>query len=342
MGGWFAQRFEIGDRAVGAGCPVYVIAEAGVAHFGSEEKALRLVDLAVAARADAVKFQVFDIDALIARELSEWRERLGPRQLPHESFERIAAHCAASGIQFLATAHDEPSLEFLSSLDVAAYKVGSGEVGNWPFLARVASLRKPMIVSVGMYEDEQVSEALGVIAGSGQRNLALLHCVTRYPTPPEEAALGSMGALREVFEGVVGYSDHTRGFHFPLVAVALGASIVEKHITLDYDVPNAQDWKVSCGPADLPTFISQLREIESGLNRRVAGPTATERENMIWATKSLVTKRHIVAGDVLTADDVTAKRPGTGIPPSQLTEVLGRTLTVDLPRDAVLKWEHLS
>src|SRR5688500_14692814 len=175
----FAERFLIGRRLVGRGCPIYLIAEAGVAHFGSEGKALRLVDLAVESGANAVKFQIFDVNALIAPELTTWRARLGSRQLPYEAFARIRAYCLRRGITFLATAHDEPSLEFLSSLDVPAYKVGSGEVGNWPFLKRIASLGKPVVVSTGMYEEAQISDALNVLAESGQREVALLHCVTR-------------------------------------------------------------------------------------------------------------------------------------------------------------------
>jgi len=337
----FADTFLIGQRPVGRGCPVYVIAEAGVAHFGSEEKALRLVDLAAESGADAVKFQIFDVTALIAPELPAWRKRLGSRQLPYDAFARIKAHCIARGIPFLATAHDEPSLEFLSSLDVPAYKVGSGEVGNWPFLKRIGSLGKPVIVSTGMYETGQVDEALNTLAKSGQREVALLHCVTRYPTPPDEAALGNLAVLRQRFEGVVGYSDHTRGFHIPLAAAALGAKVIEKHITLDFDVPDAQDWKVSCGPADLGTFIAQLRDVEAGLGEKPTGPSEAERENRIWATKSLVTVRGISAGAAVTSADLTSKRPGTGVPPSRIDDVIGRKAAVDLPPDVVLKWEHL-
>ena len=336
----FAERFLIGERLVGRGCPIYLIAEAGVAHFGSEDKALRLVDLAVESAADAVKFQIFDVNALIAPELTAWRARLGSRQLPYDAFVRIRAYCLRRGITFLATAHDEPSLEFLSSLDVPAYKVGSGEVGNWPFLKRIGSLGKPVIVSTGMYEDAHISDALNALTESGQREVALLHCVTRYPTPPQDAALGTISLLRERFAGVVGYSDHTRGFHIPLAAAALGAQIIEKHITLDFDVPDAQDWKVSCGPADLPIFISQLREIEAGLGRKGV-MTDGERENRVWATKSLVTARPISAGTLLTGDDLTSKRPGTGVPPSRLAEVIGRRAVADLGPDVVLKWEHL-
>lgn len=338
----FAQSFEIAGRLVGQGAPVYVIAEAGVAHFGDESKALRLVDLAVEAGADAVKFQVFDVDALIAKSLPEWRERLASRQLPYEAFARIQAYCKERGITFFATAHDEPSLDFLVGLDVPVYKVGSGEVGNWPFLKRVASLGKPLIFSTGMYARTQIGEALSAVREAGNASVAVLHCVTRYPTPPEEVSLGNMQWIRENHQVVTGYSDHTRGFHFPLAAVALGARIIEKHITLDYDVPNAQDWKVSCGPADLGVFMQQLREIEAGLGVRTQGPTAGERDSLVWASKSLVSARDLLAGTVLQPTDLVGKRPGTGISPSRIHELIGKSTTIDLARDQIIQWEHLA
>lgn len=337
----FSDCFQIDGKPVGDGCPVYVIAEAGVAHFGSEEKAYRLVDLAADAGADAVKFQVFDVDALISGALPEWRERLAARQLPYEAFRHIQDYSRSRGITFFATAHDEPSLEFLATLDVPVYKVGSGEVGNWPFLRRVASQGKPLIFSTGMFQRAQIGEALNTVREAGNPDVAVLHCVTRYPTPPEEVSLGNMQWLRDNHRVVTGYSDHTRGFHFPLAAVALGARIIEKHITLDYDVPNAQDWKVSCGPADLGLFIEQLREVEAGLGDRDSGPTAGERDSLVWASKSLVPVRDLSAGTVLKASDLIGKRPGTGIPPSRLSEVVGKTATVDLPRDQVIQWEQL-
>jgi N,N'-diacetyllegionaminate synthase len=337
----FARQFTVADRTIGPDSPVYVIAEAGGAHVGSEDKALRLVDLAFDAGADAVKFQVFDVNALISKELPDWRERLAPRQLPYEAFVRIQAYCRHKGITFFATAHDEPSLEFLSSLDVPVYKVGSGEVGNWPFLQRVASQGKPLIFSTGMYRPEQVRQALDAVAAAGNDQVAVLHCVTRYPTPPEEASLGNIGLIRERYQVITGYSDHTRGFHFPLAAVALGARIIEKHITLDYDVPNAQDWKVSCGPSDLGLFISQLRELEAGLAVRDTGPTAGERESLVWAGKSVVPARDLPAGVALVAGDLTSKRPGTGISPSRLPELVGKVPKVALEKDRVLQWEDL-
>lgn len=338
---YFARSFEIDCKPVGEGAPVYVIAEAGVAHFGSEDKAYRLIDLAADAGADAVKFQIFDVESLISRELPDWRARLGQRQLPYEAFARLQAYSRQRGITFFATAHDEPSLDFLSGLDVPVYKVGSGEVGNWAFLRRVAGMGKPVIFSTGMYQQAQIGEALAAVRASGNPEVAVLHCVTRYPTPPDEASLGNIALIRARFGVISGYSDHTRGSHIPLAAVALGARVVEKHISLDFDVPNAQDWKVSCGPHDLGAFIDQLREIEAALGSRESGPTPGERESLAWAGKSLVVVRDLSAGDVLSQDDLTSKRPGTGIPPFSLGDVVGRRLRVAKARDAVINWEDI-
>ena len=291
---------------------------------GNEEKAYQLVDLAAEAGADAVKFQVFDVDEMIAKESQEWKRRLLSRQLPYRSFERIQAYCLEKKITFFATAHDEPSLEFLATLDVPVYKVGSGEVGNWPYLYKVASQGKPVIFSTGMYRMEQIAEALEVVAKSSNPDVAVLHCVARYPTPPTEVNLENIAKIRERFQVISGYSDHTSGFHIPLASVALGANIVEKHISLDFNIPNAQDWKVSCGPHDLNHFITQVREIEAALSSREEGPTEAELESMTWAGKSLVARHDIEKNSVITKDDLLAKRPGTGISPSKLDKVIGR------------------
>ena len=337
----FNSSFTIEGRSVGGAAPVYIIAEAGVSHFGSEEKAFRLVDLAVDAGADAVKFQVFDVDAMIAAESLEWKQRLGSRQLPYAAFERIQAYCRQKGITFFATAHDEPSLEYLTSLRVPVYKIGSGEVGNWPFIEKVARQGKPLIFSTGMYLQEQVGEALRAIASAGNADVAVLHCVTDYPAAPHDIALGNVALIREQFRVIAGYSDHTAGFHIPLAAVAMGARIIEKHITLEYNIPNAQDWKVSCGPDNLAAFVSQVRDIEAAMTTRADGPTANERRSMLWASKSLVTRRAIAAGQVIVADDLCAKRPGGGISPSRIDEVLGRVTQKALGPDMLIKPEDL-
>ncbi|MBF0454336.1 MAG: N-acetylneuraminate synthase family protein [Magnetococcales bacterium] len=336
----FNRCFSIDGRLVGEGADVYLIAEAGVAHFGSLEKAFALVDLAAEAGADAVKFQIFDINAMISADSAPWRVRLGSRCLPYADFEKIQAHCRHRKITFFATAHDEPSLAFLTGLEVPAYKIGSGEVENWPFLRRIAQLGKPVIFSTGMYSPEQISEALSVMASTGNPDIGVLHCITQYPTPPAAVNLPAMAALRQQFDGVVGFSDHTAGFHFPLAAVALGAQVIEKHISLDFNLPDAQDWKVSCGPHDLATFVSQVRELEQGL-RPQSQRSAEEMDNRAWAGKSLVAVRAIAQGERFTPGRLTSKRPGTGISPAKIDQVIGRVAVKDIAEDSVIHWEDI-
>ncbi len=335
------KKIVIDGREIGEGHPAYIIAEAGVAHFGSLDKAMSLVDMAVQAGSDAIKFQIFKTEALISKESSEWRKRLRSRELPFESFSKIQRYCMEKGITFFATAHDETGLKFLNKMDVPAYKVGSGEVSNWPFLKKIGSLGKPVIFSTGMYTLEQVDEAFKYLTSNGNQDIAVLHCVTNYPVSPEKANLRAIETLKNSFHAVTGYSDHTQGFHFPLAAVTMGAKIIEKHISLDFNVPDAQDWKVSCGKDDLKKMINQIRDIEKGLGTGRKDITSVEAQSLAWARKSLVTAVDIGSGDILTSDKITAKRPGTGIAPSKMNEVLGKRVVVDLPYDAIIKWEHL-
>lgn len=336
------SRFNIADRAVGEGAPVFIIAEAGVSHFGDMDLARQLVQLAASAKADAFKTQFFDVDALIARSAPEWRERLRPRNLSLDQARELKHMCDSLGILFMATAHDDTRLLWLKELDVPAVKVGSGERNNPGFLKRLAALGKPMIVSTGMYREKDVAEAVEACAAAGCDRLALLHCVTSYPTPPGEVNLRAMDRLREIFRGPVGYSDHTADGLAVLAAVARGARLVEKHITILRDVPNAQDWKVSAGPENFAALVSDIRRVESLLGHGGKEPAPCEAAGTAWALKSLVAVRDLPAGHVLKAADLVAKRPGNGISPSELPRVLGRTLSGPLRADEALVLENLS
>lgn len=333
-----ASAFEIAGRPVGGDAPCFVIAEAGVAHFGDYGKALALVDMACNAGADAVKFQVFDVERMIAAEGAEWRKRMRSRSLAREAFRDIKGYCDDKGIIFFATAHEEDSFGFVESLNPPVHKIGSGELRNWAYLRRIAEAGRPVIFSTGMYEIEEVSRALDEMTGTGNRDIAVLQCTTRYPTPPKEANLRVMDLYHERFGGVVGYSDHTQGFHISLAAVARGAKVVEKHISIDFDVPDAQDWKVSCGPHDLVTFITQLREIEQALGSSEKKLSKVERDSVAWARKSLVAAHAIPAGTVISVEMLTSKRPGTGIAPDEIANVAGRETRVDIEKDEVLGW----
>lgn len=336
-----SSSIDIAGRRVGGAAPCFVIAEAGVSHFGDFDKALKLVDMAVEAKADAVKFQVFDIDQMIAGESPEWKARLGGRVLPYADFAKLQEYCTRKGIIFFATAHEEQSLEFLNSIEVPVFKIGSGELNNIGYLRQVASYGKPVIYSTGMHDLDDVRLGLETMTADGNTDIAVLHCVTQYPAPAEEVNLRAMDLLRESFGCIVGYSDHTEGHLIPLAAVARGAEIIEKHITLEFDIPNAQDWKVSCGPEDLADFIKKIRVIEAALGNAVKLPTNAEVRNQDWARKSLVTTRSLTAGTALDHSMLTAKRPGTGIAPHQIGDVLGRVLKADVEADTVLRWEML-
>ncbi len=332
----FESEFEIGGRAVGGSAPVLIIAEAGVAHFGDVQLAEQLVDLAADAGADVFKTQFFDVEAMIAESAAEWRERLRPRNLSLDEFRALKQRCDKRGLLFMATAHDETRLPWLKDLDVPAIKIGSGERNNPEFLKKLAALGKPVILSTGMYSEDDVAEALSALGEAGCRKAALLHCVTAYPTPDGDVNLRAMDRLAAAFPGPVGYSDHTPDHLAVLSAVARGARIVEKHITILRDVPNAQDWKVSAGPEDLADLVGAIRRIEVQLGHGRKEISASEKAGEAWAVKSLVAARDLPAGHVLAEIDLAAKRPGGGVPPSRAGELLGRRLAAAVAADEAI------
>lgn len=337
----FQNEFKINDKPVGADHPVFVIAEAGVAHFGSVEKAFQLVELAAQAGADAFKTQFFDVDALIASREESWKERLRPRNLTFAEAQAVKKLCDERGLIFMSTAHDESRISWLEKLAVPAIKIGSGERRNFTFIKKLSTLKKPMILSTGMYQQADVDATLAFCDAIGQHALALLHCVTSYPTPADQVNLRVMDSLKACFAGPVGYSDHTENHLACLGAVARGAKIIERHITLDRDVPNAQDWKVSSGPENFSALIQDIRTMEKLLGHSDIQTVPCELQSVHWATKSLVAARDLPAGQVLTAEDIAIKRPGDGMRPDLFESVLGKKLTMRLEKDALLKEEEL-
>ncbi|MGE5505658.1 MAG: N-acetylneuraminate synthase family protein [Actinomycetota bacterium] len=339
----FHSAFPIARRMVGPGAPVAVIAEAGVAHFGDPDKAVALVDLAADAGADFFKTQAFVTDALVAPSLPDWRDRLRPKEVDFAFLRRMKDRCEARGIPFLCTPHDETALGWCLDLDVPAFKIGSGERGNLPFLRRIAALGRPVVASVGLHGEDDVRALIAAVTEGGCRELALLHCVTSYPTPTEQVHLRAMDRLRQIFPGPVGYSDHTVGHLACLAAAARGACLIEKHITLDFDVPNAQDWKVSCGPDDFAAFVRDVRAVDTMLGRPevVRRDCAAAAEG--WAVKCLVAARDLPAGTILQADMLAAMRAGTGgLAPSEAGPLAGRRLARPLAAGQKLSPDDLA
>jgi N,N'-diacetyllegionaminate synthase len=348
-----AASLIIGARTIGEGHPCFLIAEAGVNHNGDASLAHRLVDVAADAGADAVKFQTFDPELLVsplARKAEYQAANTGSSEtqldmlrrlvLPREALAPLAAHAAERGLLFLSTPFDESSADLLEGLGMAAFKVPSGEVTNHPLVAHVAAKGRPVLMSTGMSTLAEVAEAVQVVRDHGDPPLALFHCVTSYPTAAADCNLRAMGAMKAAFGVPVGWSDHTDGIKVSLAAVAAGASLLEKHFTLDRGLPGP-DHLASLEPGELAALVKAVREVESALGDGVKRPAASEQANAAVVRRSLHASRPLPAGHVLRAEDLVVLRPGTGLPPSLRDRLVGRKLRVGVERGEMLAERHL-
>jgi N,N'-diacetyllegionaminate synthase len=315
-----------------------IIAEAGVNHNGDLSLAKRLIDVAAEAGADMVKFQTFSADRLVtadAQKAGYQRANSGGDESQHAMLQRLEltpamhrelqAHCAARDIGFFSTAFDLESLDLLVEIGLTRFKIPSGEITNLPYLRRIGRFGKPLIVSTGMATMDEIATALAVLeqAGTARERITVLHCNSQYPTPMSDVNLRAMLAIRDAFGVQVGYSDHTLGIEVAIAAVALGATIIEKHFTLDRQM-SGPDHQASLEPQELADMVAAIRNIERALGDGVKRPSASELPNRSAARKSLVAACVIHKGEAFTALNVAVKRPGTGLSPMQFDQVLGR------------------
>lgn len=330
------KTFKIANRLIGEGAPCFIIAEAGVNHNGDIKLAKKLIDVAVEAGADAVKFQTFQAEELVTEtaEKAEYqKETTGSKEsqfamikkleLSDKNFKELFTYAQKKGIIFLSTPFDQGSVDLLDKLGVPAFKVGSGEITNFPLLKHIASKQKPVILSTGMSTLDEVIEAVEVIRKAGSKEIALLHCVSCYPARIEDTNLRAMETLRRKFNLPVGLSDHTVGIHIPIAAVALGACVIEKHFTLDKNLPGP-DHRASLEPDELKEMVVAIRHIERAQGDGIKRPTADEKETKKAARRSLVARTNIPAGTIITEDMLDIKRPGTGLEPKQINLVIGK------------------
>ncbi|MBI4765602.1 MAG: N-acetylneuraminate synthase family protein [Deltaproteobacteria bacterium] len=327
---------SLGNKIIGPGYPVLIIAEAGVNHFGQLERAFRLVDMAADAGADVLKIQVYNTDRMISGDSPDWKARMKSKELTQGQVQEVAEYCRQKGLLFLASAHDSGSLEFLLTLDVPAIKIGSGELGNSFYLEQAADTGLPVILSTGMHSLEDVGEAVSIFSKRGNKDLILMHCISLYPAEPEEVNLKALDTLQKTFNHPVGYSDHTRGYDIVLAAVARGAMVIEKHIALEKEFPGTWDPLVSCTEDNLGEMISSIRRIETALGTGEKKPAPRELESLQWATKSIVAKADIPRGTVITRELIDFKRPGTGIRPNRINELLNRKSKIDIKKDTII------
>ena len=333
-----------------------IIAEAGVNHDGNIEQAIKLIDVAADAGADLVKFQTFDAKALATAnaELAAYQENapdladashdagqlamLKRLQLSEQDHMTLSAHCEARGIGFFSTAFDLESLDFLARLGAERFKVPSGEITNLPYLRRIASFQKDVIMSTGMAELSEIDEAIVCLeaAGLSKDKITLLHCTTEYPAPIEEVNLRAMHSMADTFGVGVGYSDHTDGIDVAIAAVAMGASVIEKHFTLDKNLPGP-DHSASLEPEALKAMVEGIRRIECALGSAQKQRTPSERKNVQLVRKSIVAARAISADEIFSEENLTVKRPATGLSPMLWDGVIGQRASRSFMPDEVIE-----
>lgn len=345
---------KVSERWVGEGSPCFIIAEAGVNHNGSVDMALRLVEAAANAGADAVKFQTFRADSLVTPDApkAEYQKRhtgheesqramLTRLELDDSAWARIAAAAAERQILFLSTPFDEDSADSLAALDVPAFKISSGDLTNGRLLAHIAGLRRPVILSTGMASLGEVEAAIEILKSAGASEIALLHCVSSYPADPQDVNLRAMDTMAHAFGLPCGYSDHTVGVEVPWAAVARGAVIIEKHITLDKAMPGP-DHAASADPAEFAILVRGIRTIEGALGDGRKQPAASELDVARASRRSIVARRRLTRGLVLTEEDLEFRRPGTGLPPSLLPHVIGRSVSRNIDAGELLTLDVLA
>jgi N,N'-diacetyllegionaminate synthase len=329
---------------------VFIIAEVGVNHNGSLELAKQLVDVAKDCGADAVKFQTFKAATLVtkAAKQAEYQtantgkqesqfDMLKRLELSEDAHHELVAHCQKQQIEFMSTPFDLESIQFLNGLGVERFKIPSGEITNYPYLKMVGAYNKEIVLSTGMATLSDIEAALNLLMASGtdKQKITILHATTDYPTHVQDVNLTAMQTIAQAFKVKVGYSDHTLGIEVPTAAVALGASIIEKHFTLDKKLPGP-DHKASLEPDELKAMVQAIRNIEIALGDGIKRPSASEAKNIPIARKSIVAATDIKQGEVFSEQNLTVKRPGLGISPMRWNEIIGQVAQKDYQADELI------
>jgi len=334
---------------------VFIIAEAGVNHNGSLDIAKKLIDVAADTGVDAIKFQTFKTNNIISKNAPKAKyqikntstsetqyEMLKKLELSEKAHLALFQYCLKKNIQFLSTPFDHESISFLNSLGLKIFKIPSGEITNLPYLRHIGKLKKKVILSTGMSTIREIEDALNIIITSGtlKHNISLLHANTEYPTPFKDVNLLAMQTIANTFKVNVGYSDHTLGIEIPIAAVALGATIIEKHFTLDRNM-NGPDHKASLEPNELKEMVRCIRNIEIALGNGIKTPSPSEKKNINIARKSIYYLNSFKKGHLIKESDLIMKRPGSGISPMLIDNIINRKLIKDVCQEDMLSWEDI-
>ena len=328
-----------------------IIAEAGVNHNGSIELAEKLIDVAAEAGADFVKFQTFKAETLVTQtaDKAEYQkeitntdesqfEMIKKLELDRKTHEELINYCKTKDIQFLSTAFDHDSIDLLDELNIPLFKIPSGEITNLPYLRHIGKMGKPIIMSTGMSTLDEVRNALNILIESGaeKEQITILHCNTEYPTPMKDVNLKAMLTIKDELGVNIGYSDHTLGIEVPIAAVAMGATVIEKHFTLDRNMPGP-DHAASLEPEELKAMVTAIRNIEKAIGDGIKKPSSSETKNISVARKSIVAKKSIKKGELFTEENLNVKRPGTGVSPMEWDNVIAKVANHDYEMDDLIR-----
>jgi N,N'-diacetyllegionaminate synthase len=329
---------------------VFIIAEAGVNHNGSLELAKRLINVAAEAGADAVKFQTFKADKLVSKtaQKADYQKQttdssesqyamIKKLELGADAHHELMAYCKSKKILFLSTPFDHESIDLLHGMGMSIFKIPSGEITNLPYLRHIGSLKKKVILSTGMANLDEIEDALNILIGAGMQkeDITVLHATTEYPCPMDEVNLRAMATIAQAFEVKTGYSDHTKGIEIPIAAAAMGATVIEKHFTLDSSM-EGPDHKASLEPHELIAMVKAVRNVEKALGDSIKKASRSEIKNIAVARKSIVASRAIRKGEILSAENLSVKRPGNGISPMRWDEIVGTPACKDYHEDEML------
>ena len=347
------EKIKIGDRLIGKGEPCFIIAEAGVNHNGDFEMAKALIEKAHECGADCIKFQTFKAERVVTKEAPKakyqlrWTnpgesqlEMLRKMELKPEFYAELIRCAKKIGIIFMSTPYNFEDIDFLESIGVPAYKIASGQIIEIPFIKKIARIGKPVFLSTGLATMQEVKEAVDAIQSENNNKIVLLQCTTNYPSSINDANLNVIGTYKKNFSFFVGYSDHTTDELAAIIAVAIGAKVIEKHFTLDKKLPGP-DHSSSMTPSEFSDFVKKIRTVNKALGSACKKPTETEKENAISMRRSIVAKRTVKKGSTIVEGDITFKRPLTGLSPGYYYKLLGKKASRDIRADEILTEEMI-
>ena len=332
------KNTKIGKRSIGDKYPVFMIAEVGGNHNGDSEMAKKIAVSAIHAGADAVKFQTYKTDSVVSKS-SQYYNEFKKEELPFKAFKDFARLCCSNDVEFISTPLDIESVDELEKIGVSAFKIASGDITNFPLLKRIAKTKRPIILSTGASDLNEVENSLNVIRAAGGKDVVIMHCVATYPASPEDMNLRVIEIMRKRFNLPIGLSDHTPGIEVSPAAIALGYCVIERHFTIDRKLPGGDN---SLMPFEFETLVKSAKIIKKALGRPAKKASVSEKKVAPLLRRSIVSARLIKKGEILSEDMLSVKRPASGISPESFDEIIGLKVKFDIAKDQQIKWGHLS